>query len=145
MKFFLSFLIALSAFSCRAQAIPEFAKVGDISNVASSLEYVDWYNKTVVNPKYDTVTVFKMPEFSDLRYVIVYTKCIARVEFNSGRFIGWLDPDHQWIEVVKFDEDGKVVQGMKPIMISAIKEKGLIVQYERCPECKFNPGYKGKL
>ena len=132
--------------SCKAQNLPSYVSVPAPSHDSEdAMEYVNWYNATVKNPTFDTVTVFRMPEFSDLRYVIIRPISIARVEYKNGRFIGWLSKESQWIETVKFDTQGRVVGGMNEIMISAIKEKGLIVQYERCPECNFKPNDKGKL
>lgn len=130
--------------SCSAQ-LPTFVSAGQLSDEPTTEEYLSWYAMTVKEPVFDTVTVFKMPEFSDLRYVIIRPTCISRIEYNTGRFIGWLSPERQWIEVVKFDDKGRVIKGMNPIMISAIKEKGLIVQYERCVGCTFKPNDKGKL
>lgn len=139
-------ILMFAIISCKAQPIPEFAKVGDLGLEPSAEEYISWYNKTVVNPKYDTVTVFKMPEFSDLRYVIIRPmSSVARIEYTNGRFIGWLSKESQWIETVKFDEKGIVVKGMNKIMISSLKENALLVQYERCPTCVFKPNDKGKL
>jgi len=143
-KTLLAILLMSTIWSCKAQ-LPSFVTAGTISEEATTEEYLSWYSKTVKEPIFDTVTVFKMPDFSDLRYVIIRPNCIARIEYNTGRFIGWLSPERQWIETVKFDEKGRVVKGMNPIMISAIKEKGLIVQYERCTECVFKPNDKGKL
>ena len=133
----LSCLFFLFLISCKAQ-VPEFALAGNISEDATTEEYVAWYNKTVVSPKYDTVSVFKMPEFSNIRYVIIRPiSGVARIEYTNGRFIGWLSKESIWIESLKFDAKGNVVQGMRPVMISALKDKGLIVQYELCENCNF--------
>lgn len=136
MKIF-SLLFFLFLMSCKAQ-VPEFALAGNIDEEATTEEYVSWYNKTVVSPKFDTVSVFKMPEFSNIRYVIVRPiSGVARVEYYNGRFIGWLSKETMWIEAVKFDDKGNVVQGMRPVMIYSMKDKGLVVQYELCHKCKF--------
>ena len=146
MKGLLIVFLLFSLIGCKAQAIPEFAKAGDLGLEPTSEEFIAWYNKTAVAPQYDTVTVFRTPDFSDLRYVIIRPiSAVARVEYKNGRFIGWLSSGSMWIEHVKFDEKGRVVQGMNEVMISSIKEKGLIVQYERCPECKYYSPQRGKL
>jgi len=126
--------------SCRAQ-LPSYVSAGAPVE-GDAMSYVEWYNATVIAPNYDTVSVFKMPEHSDLRYVIIRANSTARVEYTNGRFIGFLTPDRLWIERVKFSKDGVVVGGMNPIMISGAE---LIVQYERCIGCKWNGDYRGDL
>lgn len=135
-KLILAISLMLTIWSCKAQSLPSYAVVGGLSAEPTAEEYISWYNATVKNPIYDTVTVFKVPDFSDLRYIIITTTGVGRIEYNNGRFIGWLQPDRQWVETVKFDAKGRVVAGMNPIMISAVTGK-LRIQYERCPECKY--------
>lgn len=142
------FLIAILfiAWSCKAQGIPQYALAGELERDADGDSVISWYNKVVVSPKFDTVTVFKMPEFSDLRYVIMRPlKGIARVETISGRFVCFLDPNRFWVEQVNFNKEGEVVRGMNAIMVSSNEPMGLLVQYERCETCKFKSNKKGEL
>lgn len=122
--------------SCKAQDF-SFTNLNKDPESLSSEEWVSWYNQNVKNPKYDTVTVFKVPDYSDLRYIIVMPKGVARVEFSNGKFIGYIDKNRMWIETLTFDKKGKVINGMRPIMITSVDEKGLIVQHEKCIDCDF--------
>jgi len=136
MKSILLFFSLILMLSCKAQH--EFVNLSSNPEQITSDEWVSWYNKNVKNPIYDTVTVFKVPDFSDIRYIIIIPKGVARVEYNNGRFIGYIDNNRMWIETVTYNKKGTVINGMRPIMITSVDEKGLIVQYERCIGCKFN-------
>jgi len=142
-KILLTVLLMLTICSCKAQSLPSYAVVGSLDAEPTTEEYLSWYNATVKAPVYDTVSVFKVPDFSDIRYIIIRGTGISRIEYNNGRFIGWLQPDRQWVEQVKFDTKGRVIAGMNPIQISAVTGK-LHIQYERCQECKFSTS-KGDL
>lgn len=135
--------IFLSVMSCKAQNT--FTNLNKEAEKVSDADWIKWYNKNVKSPKYDTVTVFKVPEFSKLRYIIIYPLGVARVEMSNGRFIEFIEKGHMWLEQVSFNAKGEVVGGMRPVMISSLKEKGLVVQYEECEKCKFKPPNSSEL
>jgi hypothetical protein len=128
---------------CKAQST--FTNLNKRSETVTDADWIGWYNTNVKQPKYDTVTVFKVPDFSKLRYVIVYPLGVARVELSNGRFIEFIEKGHMWLEQVSFNAKGEVVGGMRPVMISSLKEKGLVVQYEECEKCKFKPPNSSEL
>lgn len=131
-------LLVLVLASCKAQQ-PTFVGLGKISTNSENYdkEFVEWYNKLVDKPTFDTVSAFIMPTFSDLRYVLIRTLNpgdVARVEKTNGQFQFFLHKENMVISIVGWNEKGEVVQGLDPIMVSGCP---LVVQYERCPDCKF--------
>lgn len=140
MKGVLLILLLMAAISsCKGQ-LPKYVanplpKSGEIT--------VEWYNNLVVNPKFDTVMVFKTPSFSTIRYVIVrplYSNEVARVESSTGHFLYFLTGERFYYSGVGYDGNGNVIRGLEDVQISGCK---LVVQYEMCEKCKFKPSKGG--
>ena len=143
MKNLLFIFLLISVLGCKAQHT--FTNLNKEPEKITDADWIGWYNKNVKTPKYDTVSIFKVPDFSNLRYIIIYPLGIARVEFKNGRFIEFLEKGQMWVERVNFNNKGEVTGGMRPIMISSLKEKGLVIQYETCEKCRFKPPNQSEL
>ena len=143
MRNLLFVFLLISVLGCKAQST--FTNLNKEADQVTDQDWIGWYNKNVKSPKYDTVTVFKVPEFSQLRYIIIYPLGVARVEFSNGRFLEFIDKGQMWVERVSYNNKGEVVEGMRPIMISSLKEKGLVIQYEVCANCKYKAPNQSEL
>ena len=147
MKLLNSLIFLLLLTGCKAQQLPSFATTKPFDYKMSDMDYVNWYNTTVKTPKIDTVSLFQVPEKSMIRYVIVrnLAKTPARVELQGGRFLMFLEQNYSFVEQIKFNEKGEIIQGLSPITISSPDAKGLYVQYEKCEQCKIARSKKGQI
>ncbi len=147
MKLLNSLIFLLLLTGCKAQQLPSFVTTKPFNFQMSDSEYISWYNSTVQTPKMDTVSLFQVPEKSTIRYVIVrnLAKTPARVELQGGRFVMFLEQNYSFVEQVKFNEKGEIVQGLSPITISSPDAKGLYVQFEKCEKCKIARSKKGQI
>lgn len=147
MKNLFFLLLLCCVFGCKAQQYPSFVTTKPFSFQMTDSEFVGWYNSTVKTPKIDTVSLFQVPEKSMIRYVIVrnLAKTPARVELQGGRFLMFLEQHASYIEQVKFNEKGEIIQGLSPITISSSDDKGLYVQHEKCEQCKIARSKKGSI
>lgn len=143
MKNLLFVFLMLSLLGCKAQNT--FTNLNKQADQVTDQDWIGWYNTNVKKPKYDTVTVFKVPEHSKIRYIIVYPLGVARVEMSNGRFLEFIEKGQMWVERVTYNAKGEVVGGMRPIMISSLKEKGLVIQYEECEKCRYKPPNENEL
>lgn len=128
-------LLAAAVGSCRAQ-LPQYVSAGPVPE--NAIDYIAWYNATVESPAYDTVSVYQTPKFSDIRYVIIRPAEDATLEISreNGLRIGFICPECIWIDQVGFNSKGEVISGLQSVTITGGK---MIVQFEQCKGCRFNP------
>lgn len=149
-RFSIAMCLFFIALGCKSQqqALPSYVGLSVPLNAATDpdpVEYVNWYNNLVKEPKFDTAMVFKTLAHSDLRYVMIRPENptdVARVETSHGRFLYFLSGERTYFDQVGFNEKGEVTEGLKGVMISGCP---LVIQYERCKDCTFIIDKKGTL
>lgn len=136
-------ILLLIVFGCSAQQLPSYVNNRVPSDETLVEEQISWYNNLVKNPLYDTVLVFRTPNVSSIRYVLIRAENpydVLRVETSNGRFLYFLTGDRYYFDEVKFDTKGVVVGGLTDIQISGGK---MVVQYELCNNCKYGKSTDG--